>query len=488
MRCTLPSYQDMLRAVRARLYEGRRIEGVTDRSFDVAPGWVFVARRGQHVDGTAYAHEAVERGAIAVVAERPLSLAVPAVVVEDADRALGHLAAAFAGDPCDHLQLVGITGTNGKTTTAALLSQALRQAGRPVGTLGTLGVQLDGELVRPLGLTTPPAPELQAALRDLAERGARTVVMEVSSHALRQSRTAGCSFDVAVFTNWTRDHTDYHGDMQHYLEAKGLLFSGLSEQERPALAVLNQDSPAFDYLRSITRVPVRTFGQEGDVRLVDWRDAGLAGGQGVVAVDGERHPIALRLPGGYNVENALAALAAATGLGTSASDALERMAELRAVSGRMHIIEAVDPARHVVIDYAHNPAGLLQLLRFARRTGEGKVVAVFGGRGERDRGKRPLMGAIAAALADRLVVTIDNPRGEDPLQTAQEVAAGARESGIPTDIVLDRYEAIRRALALAGPGGTVTITGKGAETWDEQHDGQAMTDILAVQSILDATP
>lgn len=485
MRCTLPSYQDMLQAVRAGHFAGRRIAGVTDRSFDVAPGWLFVALHGQHVDGVAYAQEAVARGAIAVVAEQPLSLPVPTIVVHDAAEALGHLAAGFSGDPCSRLRVVGITGTNGKTTTAALLSHALGGNDRHVGTLGTLGVQLDGELIRPLGLTTPPSPVLQAALQELEQRGAADVVMEVSSHALRQHRTAGCRFGVGVFTNWTRDHTDYHGDMQHYLEAKGLLFSGLSEQDSPAFAVLNQDSPAFSYLASVTRVPVRTFGQDGDVRLLRWQDQGLAGGSGDVLVDGDTYPLEVRLPGSYNVENALAALAAATGLDLRPSEVLRRIAEVRSVAGRLHIVEVQDPTRRVVIDYAHNPAGLLQLLRFARRTSTGKVIAVFGGRGERDRGKRPLMGAIAAALADRLIVTVDNPRGENALQTATEVAGGARESGIPTDIVLDRYEAIRRAVALAGPGDTITITGKGAEIWDEQHAGRSMTDIQAVEELLD---
>ncbi len=485
MRCTLPSYQDMLEAVRARNLAGRRIEGVTDRSFDVAPGWVFVARHGQHADGSQYAQEAVERGALAVVAQQPLNLPVPLVLVKNAAEALGHLSAAFHGDPSSHLRIVGITGTNGKTTTAALLSHALREPDRQVGTLGTLGVQLDGELIRSLGLTTPAAPELQAALHDLRARGARDVVMEVSSHALRQSRTAGCVFDAAVFTNWTRDHTDYHGDMQHYLEAKGLLFAGLSQQDRPAFAVLNLDSPAYDYLVTVTRVPVRTFGRDGDVRLLRWHDDGLAGGHGEVAVDGDTYALQLRLPGSYNVENALAALAAATGLDLSPADVLARIAEVRTVSGRMHIVEMKNPDRHIVIDYAHNPAGLVQLLRFARRTSSGRVIAVFGGRGERDRGKRPLMGAIAAALADHLVVTIDNPRGEDALQTAIEVASGARESGIPTDIVLDRYEAIRRAFALAGAGDTITISGKGSELWDEPHRGRPMTDIQAVQELAD---
>ncbi len=484
MRCTLASYQDILQAVRVRDFTGRKIAGVTDRSFDVAPGWVFVARHGQHVDGIAYAHEAVERGAIAVVADRPTALAVPTVVVEDAAKALGELAAAFFGDPCLAMRVTGITGTNGKTTTAALLSRALRNDTRHVATIGTLGVQLDSEVIRPLPLTTPAAPELQGALHELVQLGAQDVVMEVSSHALRQRRTAGCSFDAAVFTNWTRDHTDYHGDMQHYLEAKGLLFSGLSEQERPSFAVLNRDSPAFDYLASVTRVPIRTYGQGSDVRIVRWQDDGLVGGHGVVAVDGETYEMQLRLPGSYNVENALAALAAATGLGIGARDALERIAQVRTVAGRTHIIESGSPPRRVVIDYAHNPAGLLQLLRFARRTTEGRVIAVFGGRGERDRGKRPLMGAIAAALADRLVVTIDNPRGEDAMQTASEVAGGAKESGIPTDIVLDRYAAIRHALELAAPGDTVTITGKGAEIWDERHEGRPMTDIEAVRAIL----
>ena len=478
----------MLDAVRTGQFAGQRIAGVTDRSFDVGPGWVFVARHGQHVDGAAFAEEAVARGALAILAERPLDLPVPTIVVEDADEALGHLAAAVEGDPSAHLRIAGITGTNGKTTTAALLTAALQAPGRRVGTIGTLGVQIEGDLLRPLALTTPPAPELQSSLRQLLERGAQDVVMEVSSHALRQRRTAGCRFDAAVFTNWTRDHTDYHGDMQHYLEAKGLLFSGLARQDRPAVAVLNLDSPAFAYLASVTAVPVRTYGREGDVRLVRWQDEGLQGGRGEVRIDGASYALTLLLPGSYNVENALAAIAAATGLGVAPADALRRVGALRSVQGRMHVLQAENPSRRVVIDYAHNPAGLLQLLRLARRTTAGRVVSVFGGRGERDRGKRPLMGAIAAALADQLIVTIDNPRGENALQTALEVAAGARESGIPTDIVLDRYEAIRRALALAGPGDTVTITGKGSEVWDEQHEGRPMTDIRAAEELLGLRP
>ena len=471
--------------MRSHSLDGTRVAGVTDRSFDVRPGYVFVARQGQRVDGSRYAQDAVSRGALAVVAEVPLSLSVPVVEVENAVLALGQLAAAFYGEPANLLKMIGITGTNGKTTTAALVTSALRAAGHRVGTLGTLGAQLDGEIVRTLGLTTPAAPDLQASLRELLDYGASHAVMEVSSHALRQGRTAGCSFDAGVFTNLTRDHTDYHGDMQHYLEAKGLLFEGLGEGGRKAVAVLNSDSPAFSYLRGVTRVPIRTFGKNADVSLVSCEDNGLQGSFVTLRIDGERHGFSLALPGAHNVENAMAAAAVVTALGVPADVAVRGLAALRHVAGRLQVIEDIGRPYRIVIDYAHNPAGLVQLLRLARRATPGRVIAVFGGRGERDRGKRPLMGAIAAALADHVIVTVDNPRSEDPTQTAQEVAQGAEASGVPTEIVLDRYEAIGRAMALAQAGDTITISGKGGELWDEQHQGNAMTDEQAVRQLAD---
>ncbi|MDA8346678.1 MAG: UDP-N-acetylmuramoyl-L-alanyl-D-glutamate--2,6-diaminopimelate ligase [Thermaerobacter sp.] len=479
----MATFNDLLQAVRAGSYHGKPVIGVTDRSFDVRPGFVFVARPGQRVDGSQYAHEAVQRGALAVVAEAALSLGAPVVTVESAAEALGRLAAAVNGEPSQSLKMLGITGTNGKTTTAALVSSALQAAGHRVGTIGTLGVQLDGEMVRHLDLTTPAAPELQAALRELRDYGATHAVMEVSSHALRQGRTAGCSFDAGVFTNLTRDHTDYHGDMQHYLEAKGLLFEGLGGQGRSAVAVLNSDSPAFEYLRSVTKVPIRTFGKNADVSLVSSEDLGLSGSRVTLRIDGERHAFSLLLPGPHNVENAMAAAAAVTSLGVPAAVALRGLSDLQRVKGRLQVIEDIGRPYRIVIDYAHNPAGLVQLLRLARRASRGRVIAVFGGRGERDRGKRPLMGAIAAALADHLIVTVDNPRSEGPKQTAEEVAVGARESGVPTEVVLDRYEAIRRAMALAGAGDTITISGKGGEVWDEQHEGREMTDEQVVREI-----
>ncbi len=479
----MPTFNELLDGVRTRSYQGSHVRGVTDRSFDVQPGFIFVARQGQRVDGSQYAQEAVQRGALAVVAEMPLSLGVQVITVESATEALGLLAAAFHGDPAKVLTMVGVTGTNGKTTTAALVASALRAAGHRVGTIGTLGVQLDGEVVRHLALTTPAAPELQASLRELLEYGATHAVMEVSSHALRQGRTAGCSFNAGVFTNLTRDHTDYHGDMQHYLEAKGLLFEGLGADGRPAVAVLNSDSPAYDYLRGITKVPIRTFGKDADVSLVGFEDHGLSGGLVTLRIDGERHSFPLLLPGRHNIENAMAAAAAVTALGIPPAMALRGLSELRQVSGRLQVIEDIGRPYRVVVDYAHNPAGLVQLLRLARRASQGRVIAVFGGRGERDRGKRPLMGAIAAALADHLIVTIDNPRSESPLDTAEQVAAGARESGIPTEIVLDRYRAIQRAMQIAEPGDTITISGKGGEVWDERHEGREMTDERVVREI-----
>lgn len=473
---------DLIREVRQHLFLGRTVTGITDRSWEVVPGYLFVARRGNRQNGAAYAREAIERGAVGIVAEQKLDLDAPVAVVDDASITLGHLAAAFYGDPSDNLCVIGVTGTNGKTSVTFLTAAALSSAGFAVGSIGTLGVYLGDEPVNPLRLTTPDAVELQRTLRDLAALGATHVVMEVSSHALSQRRTVGCSFDAAVFTNLTRDHADYHADMQSYLAAKGLLFSGLGQQRKPAVAVLNADSSAYAYLRELAKVPIRTFGAAADVSLLDAQSHGLLGTHVRMSVDGRQQEADVRLPGRFNVENFLAAVTAATAVGVEPGTAILGASRLSRVPGRMHILEDGLPCR-VVIDYAHNPAGLVQLLRLVRPETPGRLITVFGGRGERDRGKRPLMGSIAAALADHVIVTVDNPRSEDPLQTAEEIAEGARASGAEVTVEVDRYLAIRHALEAARPGDTVTITGKGLEVWDETHDGHAMTDELAVHEI-----
>lgn len=472
----------LLQEVRQHRFSGRAVSGISDRSWEIVPGYVFVARPGNRQNGAAYAREAVERGAVGIVAEQPMELDVPVVVVEHAAQALGELAAAFYQNPSDSLCLIGITGTNGKTSVAFLTAAALSAAGHAVGVIGTLGVHMGDELLRPLPLTTPDAVDLQGTLRTLRDLGATHVVMEVSSHALAQRRTAGCNFDAAVFTNLTRDHADYHGDMQSYLAAKGLLFSGLTAQTKPAVAILNLDSPACGYLREITQVPVRTYGQHGDVELRASESRGLQGSRLLLSVDGREYEADLQLPGRFNAQNFIAAVAAATSVGVRASVAIAGASRLQRVPGRMQVLEDGLPCR-VVIDYAHNPAGLVELLRLMRPETSGQLITVFGGRGERDRGKRPLMGAIAAALADRVIITTDNARGEDPLQTAEEVAAGARQSGADVVVEVDRYRAIRVALASAEPDDTVTISGKGHETWDERVDGRPMTDEQAVQEI-----
>lgn len=458
------------------------VTGITDRSWEVEPGYIFVARTGHRTDGRAYAGEAVDRGAVAVVAESALDLPIPVVVVDDAAVSLGTLSAAFHGDPSRHLHLVGVTGTNGKTTVTFLVAAALQAAGYRVGTIGTLGVYLDGECISDLQLTTPAAPDLQALLHQFVEMGATHVVMEVSSHALIQKRTAGCRFDTAVFTNLSQDHTDYHGDMDRYLEAKGTLFSGRSSEGGPSQAVLNQDSLAFEYLRSITEVPVRTFGLGGDVRPVKMEFHGLSGTHIDLEVGGESLSFHLRLPGAYNVENALAAIACSEALGVAPDVAAQAVGAVENVPGRLQSLDFGQPFR-IVIDYAHNPAGLVQLLRLVRGETAGRLITVFGGRGERDRGKRPMMGAIAASLGDHMVVTVDNPRGEDPGLTAEEVAAGVRACGGSLSTELDRYEAIRLAMKMARAGDTITISGKGTEVWDERHRGRPMTDEQAVRQI-----
>jgi UDP-N-acetylmuramoyl-L-alanyl-D-glutamate--2,6-diaminopimelate ligase len=410
------------------------------------PGMLYCCVRGERFDGHQFASEAVGAGAVAVLCERPVPVDVPQVVVGAVRPALGPLAASLYGHPARAMTVAGVTGTNGKTTTTHLLGAMLRAGGLKSAVLGTLG----GER------TTPEAPELQAHLAELRDDGVDAVAMEVSSHALIQHRVDAVRFAAATFTNLTLDHLDYHGDMSAYFEAKARLF----EPGRSDLAVVNVDDPWGR--RLLARI--QTAGRE--VLPFSLGDAALLR----VDAGGSRFrwgglELSTPLVGRFNVSNALAAATTARALGVADGAIAEGLARVRAVRGRFEPVDAGQPFT-VLVDYAHTPDGLEQALAAAREVCPGRVIVVFGCGGDRDRTKRPLMGATAVRLADLAVLTSDNPRGEDPERIIAEVAAGASGPGALV-VDVDRAHAISTALAAATPDDVVVIAGKGHETGQE---------------------
>ena len=435
------------------------ITGVTADSRSVCRGDVYVAVRGSQSDGHRYIADAIQRGAIAVVVERATGSGVPEVIVTDGRHAANALGRWWHNDPGRQLTLVGITGTNGKTTTTALVRHILNLDGR-AGSIGTLGAFDGAGLAVPStagSLTTPGPIDLQATLAGMVARGVTHVAMETSSHSLDQGRLDGLRFSAGVFTNLTRDHLDYHGTMEAYLAAKlkldGLLDAG-------AVQVVNLDDSSWDALpHSHRRI---TFGLAGgaDVRPVDLQ-LGNAGSS--FQLDTPAGPAHVRLPllGEFNVANALAAAACGLGLGIPIQQIGEQLTASPQVPGRMERI-----AEHPTVilrDYAHTPDALERALAALRPLTPGRLIVVFGCGGDRDRGKRPVMGRIAATLADLAVVTSDNPRTEDPDAIIADVVQGMGQ--VPHERYADRREAIAHALQRAVPGDTVLLAGKGHETY-----------------------
>ena len=422
-------------------------------SREAMPGSVFVALRGQQTDGHRFIAQAVERGAKVVVMERPVSLpdGVRGVVVSDSARALSALAGAFYGEPAQTLAMLGVTGTNGKTTTTHMIRAILCAAGTPCAVIGTLGASFSGEQW-PLENTTPLANELHALLATLRDRGARAVAMEVSSHALALKRVAGIPFRVGALTNITRDHLDFHETFEAYAAAKRSLF------EMAAHAVLNHDDPLGAKWAVETLTPSTTYSLHGDADIVaeaiDLRSDGSSFRVGGLA-------FTLPLPGRFNIANALAALGVARACDISDEVAAQALRELEQVPGRMELIAAGGVS--AVVDYAHTPDALRNALRTLRETTGRRLIVVFGAGGDRDRGKRPQMGKIAGDFADGVVVTSDNPRTEDPAIIAAEITAGLQPGKFA--VILDRRAAIFSAIAQAEAGDVVLIAGKGHEPY-----------------------
>jgi UDP-N-acetylmuramoyl-L-alanyl-D-glutamate--2,6-diaminopimelate ligase len=438
------------------------ITGLADDSRHVRPGGMFIAVRGVAADGHAYLDRAAAQGAAVAIVEAQRGSTLPALVVRDA-RTAAALAAAVAYDhPARALQLVGVTGTNGKTTTVGLLRHLLDAPDAPAASIGTLGV-LVGSAGTALpgggGLTTPGPVELQRLLRVLVDAGVRRVAMETSSHALHQGRVRGVAFAAALFTNLTRDHLDYHGSMEAYRDAKALLVGHLAAD---GVLVRNADESAWDALPAAPRR--LTFGRRhpgADVRATDLQQ-GPAGSSWTLHTPTTSVPVTVPLLGDFNVDNALAAAAVAVGLGVTAERIAARLASVPQVPGRLERI-ATRPL--VLRDYAHTPDALERALHAARASVPGgRLIVVFGCGGDRDPGKRPLMGAVAARLADQVIVTSDNPRTEDPERILDAIVDGL--GGRPHQRIEDRRSAIAAALAAADPArDLVLLAGKGHETY-----------------------
>jgi UDP-N-acetylmuramoyl-L-alanyl-D-glutamate--2,6-diaminopimelate ligase len=450
------------------------ISGLAYSSQSVTPGALFFCVPGFRSDGHDFAPDAVARGAAALVTERRLDLGVPEIVVDDVRAAMGPAAARFYGDPTAELDVVGITGTNGKTTTAYLVRHLLEAAGRQTGLLGTVK-RVVGGIEEDVERTTPEAIDLQETFRRMRDGGDRAVAMEVSSHALELGRVAGIRFACRVFTNLTQDHLDFHETMEAYFAAKRRLF------EEPGPAVVNVDD---EYGRRIAAgVDAVTFGIENDA---DYRardiDFDVNGSRFTLETpDGELR-IESPLAGLFNVQNLLGAIAAVRSLGVE-EVSLEGFGR---VPGRF---EAVDEGQDfgVLVDYAHTPDSLENVLRAARELARGKLHVVFGAGGDRDRGKRPLMGDAARRLADRVLVTSDNPRSEDPEAIMDEVMEGA---GPDAEREVDRRRAIARVIEEAEPGDVVVIAGKGHEQGQEFENGrkEPFDDVTVAREALRARP
>jgi UDP-N-acetylmuramoyl-L-alanyl-D-glutamate--2,6-diaminopimelate ligase len=454
------------------------ISGLAYDNRSVTPGTLFFCVPGFKVDGHDFAPDAVERGAAALVCARPLGLGVPEVVVDDVRAAMALAAARFHGDPTSKLQVVGITGTNGKTTTAFLVRSILEAAGRRTGLLGTVA-SIVGGVEEPVERTTPEAIDLQATFARMLDAGDSACVMEVSSHALQLHRVDGVHFAARVFTNLTQDHLDFHPTMEDYFAAKRMLF-----ERAGGPSIVNADDLEYGQrlAREIDAALTFAIDHDADYRALDVEFDTSGSTFACAAPGGEQVAIRTRLPGLFNVSNALAAIAATHSLGVPLATAAEALAEAERVPGRF---EPVDEGQDfaVLVDYAHTPDSLGNVLRAARKITRGRLHVVFGAGGDRDRSKRPLMGRVASELADRAIVTSDNPRSEDPDAIVDEVYAGT-VGGAEREV--DRRRAIALAVEGASAGDVVVIAGKGHEQGQEFEGGrkEPFDDVTVVRDAL----
>lgn len=459
------------------------VSGIFYDSRQVQPGGVFVCISGFRTDGHKYIQDALNRGAVAVVVEKPVATLPRGTLikVEDSRWALAQLACAFYEHPSQHFTLIGVTGTNGKTSFTYLTRAIFQKNGEKVGLIGTIA-NLIGEEEIPSQHTTPESPDLQSFFRKMAEAGVAYGVMEVSSHALQLQRVAGTEFDVAVFTNLTQDHLDFHASMEDYFAAKAKLFQSLGpgRKKRPKYAVVNMDDPYYSRIVELTKVPVVSYGYEVRAKYrardVEIR---LNGTSYTVDYPGGTLRLNLKLAGKFSVYNTLAALAVALEEGLDPELVQQALEEMPGVPGRFQLVNCGQDFG-VVVDYAHTPDSLENVLKTARQVTAGRVITVFGCGGDRDRTKRPIMGEKAAQYSDYCIITSDNPRSEEPRAIIADIEPGVAKVHDRYEIVVDRKEAIEKALSMAQAGDLVVIAGKGHERYQIIGDKVLPFDDVAV--------
>ncbi|MFX4261411.1 UDP-N-acetylmuramoyl-L-alanyl-D-glutamate--2,6-diaminopimelate ligase [Pelotomaculum propionicicum] len=465
--------REVLEAVKVRAAAGdpaMLIKGIAYDSRQVEPGFLFVAIEGFKTDGHEYINEAIKRGAAAVVMQREVS--VPAdtawVLTDNTRQALAFISARFYGSPSEKMNMIGITGTNGKTTTSNLVAAVLSAFGLKCGLIGTIHNRI-GDRILPVKHTTPESLDLQRLLAGMLTEGVNACVMEVSSHALALHRVDGCAFDAAVFTNFTQDHLDFHENMEDYLAAKLQLFGSpeASANKGVRYAVVNaDDNHAADFIKASSgRVYTYGVNSPADARAenIEVKAGGVS-----FTVGGRwgRCPLNLKITGMFNVYNALAAFTTTAAMGVPVEVIKNVLEDIKGVPGRFELVDAGQDFT-VIVDYAHTPDGLENILKTARQLTGARLITIFGCGGDRDRKKRPLMGGIAAGYSDYTVITSDNPRTEDPLKIINEVEDGVKQEAGKDRyaVVPDRRKAIRAAVGMAGPGDVVVIAGKGHEDY-----------------------
>ncbi len=443
------------------------ITSIAVDSRSVRPGALFFCLTGQHCDGHDFAAAAVAAGAVAVVAGQDVALPpnIPVAIVADPLATLSKVAAVFYGNPSDHLVMIGVTGTNGKTTVTHFVEAIARAAGQRLGVIGTLGARLGEQRCEQLTNTTPFAHDVQRLLAQFRDAGADGVVLEVSSHALELHRVDDVHFDVAVLTNLTQDHLDFHASFEHYRDAKRKLFAAAAGRDgQPPVAVLNADDEEGRALAGMLQRRL-TYGLNNPGALLDASDVSMTARGSTFSVKALRPaPFFIRLPGAFNVANAMAALAVGVARDYDVEAIAEGLESVTHVAGRLISIPAGDIG--VYIDYAHTPDGMEKVLRTVRGLTQGRLFCVFGCGGNRDAAKRPRMGRIAQELADRVIVTSDNPRHEDPQTIINDILAGidANNAG-GCEVIADRATAIAHAIEQASPGDAILIAGKGHEDY-----------------------
>ena len=452
------------------------VSGISTDTRSLKPGELFFALDGRHLHGSAFAKEALAKGAAAAViqdasADNDLIESGLVIRVSEVTEALALASANFFGHPEREMTLIGITGTNGKTTTACIIHQILNDHKGTCGLLGTIENMIGVQKISSLH-TTPPAPELYAVLRKMADAGNACAVMEVSSHGLAQNRVYGIEFNTGVFTNISHEHLDFHQNLDNYREAKSLLF------RHSQVSVLNADDPGYGYMKAIAKGSVVTYGLSSGTVDFCGEYLGQEGRKGCFNLyfGSQCLPVCMNFIGRYNTSNALAAIAAAYVQGIEPEKAIASLEKVAPISGRMQHIDLGQPFL-AIVDYAHTPDGLLQVLATLREAvKQGRIISVFGARGERDSLKRPIMGQIAGRGADYVILTTDCPYGENPLTINESVAKGIEEVGGNYRIIPDRTEAIFEACKMAYPGDAVIVTGRGHETVQHFEDGDRVLD------------